>query len=68
MFNIEPDREPGRAPREPRPFSAPLSSPPPTPKSWWGTIPGQLALAAILGGVIVIGLGLLGVIGPLSMR
>lgn len=42
----------------------PFSEPPPKPKSWWGTIPGQLALVAMLIGAIIIFLGLAGVIGP----
>ncbi len=68
MFDIEPTREPDRTPRTPSTFRAPLSSPPPAPRSWWGTLPGQAAILAIIGGVIVIVLGLTGVIGPLSMR
>jgi Ni/Co efflux regulator RcnB len=65
VFNIEPDRptQPGREPRR-----MPLAQPPAAPKSWWGTVPGQFALIAILGGVIVLVLGLAGVVGPLSLR
>lgn len=51
-----------------RPPRAPLSQPPAAPRSWWGTIPGQLALVAMLGGGIVIALGLMGIVGPLSLR
>jgi hypothetical protein len=51
-----------------RPSRAPFSQPPAKPRSWWGTIPGQLALVAMLGGAIVIFLGLIGIIGPLSQR
>lgn len=46
----------------------PFSRPPGQPRTWWGSIPGQLALVAMLVGAVVIGLGLLGVIGPLSQR
>lgn len=53
---------------EQRPSRAPFSRPPAAPKSWWGTVPGQLALVAMLGGAIVIALGLMGIIGPLSLR
>jgi hypothetical protein len=53
-------------PRQP-PSRVPFSRPPAEPKSWWGTIPGQLALVAILIGAIVIVLGLMGVIGPRSL-
>jgi hypothetical protein len=65
VFNIDPDRpaQPGREPRR-----IPLGQPPAAPKSWWGTIPGQLALVAMLGGLIVIALGLAGIVGPLSLR
>lgn len=51
-----------------RPSRAPFSRPPAKPRSWWGTIPGQLSLVAMLIGGIVIFLGLIGVIGPLSQR
>lgn len=51
-----------------RPSRVPLSQPPAAPTSWWKTIPGQLSLVVLLGGAIVITLGLLGVIGPLSQR
>jgi hypothetical protein len=50
------------------PPRVPFSRPPAKPRSWWGTVPGQLALVAMLGGAIVIFLGLIGVIGPLSQR
>jgi hypothetical protein len=70
MFDIDPSRpaESRRAPREPRPSRMPLSQPPPAPRSWWGTIPGQLSLVVMLFGAIVILFGLLGIIGPLSQR
>lgn len=44
----------------------PFSQPPEQPTSWWKTVPGQLALVAMLFGGIVILCGLLGVIGPRS--
>lgn len=50
------------------PPRVPFSRPPAKPRSWWGTVPGQLALVTMLGGAIVIFLGLIGVIGPLSQR
>lgn len=53
---------------DPRPSRVPLSRPPAAPTSWWKTIPGQLSLVAMLVGGIVIFLGLIGVIGPLSQR
>jgi predicted lipid-binding transport protein (Tim44 family) len=71
VFLVGPDREPDRTPRQPREPAQtymPFSRPPAKPKSWWGTMPGQLAVLAMLGGGFVILLGLLGIIGPLSMR
>lgn len=69
MFDINPDRPADNSPRQPRePMRMPLSTPPPAPTSWWKTIPGQLALVVILGGALVIALGLMGVLGPLSQR
>jgi hypothetical protein len=68
MFDIQPNREPDHQPRQPSQYRAPLSEPPAKPRSWWGTIPGQLALVAMLVGAIVIALGLAGVVGPLSQR
>lgn len=65
MFNVDPKREPDHSPRQSR---MPLAQAPAKPRSWWGTIPGQIALLVILGGIVVIALGLAGVIGPLSMR
>lgn len=67
MFDIEPDRQPDRQPREPRTYRVPFSSPPPKPRSWWGTGAGQFALIVMLIGAIVIVLGLAGVIGPESL-
>jgi hypothetical protein len=55
-------------PREKPPSRIPFSRPPAEPKSWWGSTSGQLALVAILVGAIVIFMGLIGVIGPLSQR
>jgi hypothetical protein len=71
VFLVGPDREPDRTPRRPREPAQtymPLAQPPASPRSWWGSIPGQLALVAMLGGAIVIALGLMGVLGPLSAR
>lgn len=70
MFNIEPNREPEprRAPIQPGPSRMPLARPPAQPRTWWGTVPGQLALVAMFVGGIVIVLGLMGVVGPLSLR
>lgn len=68
MFNVEPNREPDRSQREPSTYRAPLAAPPAKPRTWWGTVPGQLALIAMLAGVVVIALGAMGIIGPLSMR
>lgn len=49
--------------------NVPLSQPPPQPTSWWKTIPGQLALVfLVLVLPCVITLGLLGIIGPRSLR
>jgi hypothetical protein len=43
----------------------PLSEPPAKPKSWWGTIPGQLSILVIIGGVLFIALGLAGAFGEI---
>jgi hypothetical protein len=53
-------------PDKPRPH-VPFSRPPAPATSWWKTIPGQLALVAMLVGAIVIFLGLIGAIGPYSL-
>jgi hypothetical protein len=45
----------------------PLSEPPRPPRTWWSTIPGQLALVAMFFGGIVILLGACGIIGPRSL-
>lgn len=70
MFDIQPNREPEprREPVEPGPSRMPFAQPPRAPRTWWGTIPGQAAILAIIGGVIVILLGFAGVIGPESLR
>lgn len=65
MSDNQPNREP--EPIEPGPSRMPLAQPPRPPRSWWGTIPGQLALVAVFVGAVVIVLGLLGVIGPQSL-
>lgn len=45
-------------------MKAPLSEFPQKPTSWWKSVPGQLALVAMLIGAIVILLALGGFIGP----
>ena len=54
--------------KKPPPRRMPFSTPPPAPTSWWKTIPGQLALVAFLFGAIVILCGLMGIIGPRSLK
>lgn len=51
------------------PLSTPPAKPQPTvkPTNWWRTIPGQLAILAMLAGLVVILLGVMGVIGPNSL-
>jgi hypothetical protein len=41
-----------------------LSTPPEKPTNWWRTIPGQLAIVAMLGGLVLILCALFGAIGP----
>ncbi|MEV4347786.1 hypothetical protein AB0J83_25295 [Actinoplanes sp. NPDC049596] len=67
MFDIQPDREPEPRRRpyaEPRRSRLPLSEPPAPPRTWWGTIPGQLSILVMVGGVILVLLALAGVAGP----
>jgi hypothetical protein len=64
MFLIEPNREPEprRAPAaEPRESRMPLSRPPAAPRSWWGTVPGQLSILVMVGAAIFIVLTLTGI-------
>lgn len=56
-------------PQQPeRPSRIPFSQPPAKPKTWWGTVPGQIFILVVIAAVILIALGLAGVVGPRSLK